>query len=252
MRRKLTGFFIFLITSTALQAAVIDFDDNYLASNSFFDPQANTTWTSGGATFNHGWNDTYGCCWSGTTYSNQTDTTTAGFLNDRSAITADGVGAGQDNYAVLTSGIDDPEISFTSAQTVQGAYFTNTTYAYLAMAYGDDGNETPYVKGPFGEDDWFKLIINGLDASGEVIGSIDFFLADGASIIDSWTWVDLSGLHEVHGLSFSLDSSDQGAFGMNTPAYFAVDSISVVPIPAAVWMFISGLGLLGLRSRSKA
>jgi hypothetical protein len=38
---------------------------------------------------------------------------------------------------------------------------------------------------------------------------------------------------------------------MNTPGYFAVDNISVVPVPvpAAVWLFASALGLLGFRKK---
>jgi hypothetical protein len=36
---------------------------------------------------------------------------------------------------------------------------------------------------------------------------------------------------------------------MNTPAYFAMDSLSIVPLPAGVWLFISALGALGVRKR---
>jgi hypothetical protein len=240
---------VLLTAAATAQAAIIDFDDNVLAPDSYFDPQANVTWESGDANFNHGWNDTFSCCWSGFTYSNQTDTTTAGFLNDRSAITGDGVGAGQDNYAIGYTGNNDAFLSFDSAQTVLGGYFTNATYAYLAMAYGDDGNETPFVKGPFTDGDFFTLTITGLASSGEALGSLDFMLADGSNVLDTWTWFDTSSLGEVYGLEFSLSSSDSGQFGMNTPAYFAMDSLSIVPIPAAVWLFISALGALGLRKR---
>ncbi len=201
------------------------------------------------ADFNHGWSTTYDCCWSGFTYSNKSDTTTAGYLNDRSAITGDGVGAGQDNYAVGYTGNGDATLSFGSAQTVLGGYFTNVTYTYLAMVYGDDGNETPFVKGPFEEGDFLTLTITGLGFGGESLGSLDFLLADGANALDTWTWFDTSGLGEVHGLDFALSSSDNGLFGMNTPAYFAVDSLSIVPLPAGVWLFISALGALGFRKR---
>ena len=44
-------------------------------------------------------------------------------------------------------------------------------------------------------------------------------------ILDAWTWVDLSSLGEVSGLQFTLSSSDNGEYGMNTPAYFAIDDI---------------------------
>jgi hypothetical protein len=244
---KFLGSASLILTSVATQAAVIDFDDKVLLPDSYYDPQAAVTWSSGGADFNHGWNDTFDCCWSGFTYSNSTDTTTAGFLNDRSAITGDGVGAGQDNYAIGFTGNDDARLSFGSAQTVLGGYFTNTTFAYLAMAFGDDGNNPAFVKGPFGTGDFFTLTVTGLGSGGEALGSLDLLLADGANISDSWTWYDLSGLREVHGLDFALSSSDNGTFGMNTPAYFAMDNLSIVPLPAGVWLFISALGALGAR-----
>ena len=248
MRKIMLGASLCLAMLGA-QAAVIDFDDNALAPDSFFDPQAATDWASGSATFNQGWN--FGCCWDGVTYSNKTDTTTAGFLNDRSAITGDGFGVGQDNYAIVYTGGAAPLMQFSSAQTVLGGYFTNTTYAYLAMADGNDGNTPAFVSGPFGEDDFFELTITGLDAGGEAMTAVSYRLADGADITDSWEWFDLTGLGQVYGLDFSLSSSDVGPFGMNTPAYFAMDSISIVPVPAAVWLFISALSVLGFgRARS--
>lgn len=251
MFRKLIALTALALTASFANAASINFDDNYLAPDSYYDPQAATSWSSGGASFTHGWS--YGCCWDGFTYSNSTDTTTAGFLNDRSAITGDGVDAGQDNYAIGYTGYDTAQMAFGGAQIVSGGYFTNSTYAYLAMAYGDDGNDPAYVKGPFGEGDYFELTVTGLGSGGEALGSISMLLADGANVLDSWAWLDLTGLGAVYGLKFSLDSSDQGAFGMNTPAYFAMDGLqtTAVPLPAAVWLFASGLGLLGWR-RKKA
>jgi len=252
MRKQLLAVLALTMVSVSAQAAVITFDDNPLGPDSYYDPLAAVTWTSGGASLDHGLD--YGCCWSGFTYSNAEDTTTPGYTNDRSAITGDGVGAGQDNYAVGYIGGTAPTMSFASAQTVVGAYFTNTTYAYLAMANGDDGNgiPSPYIKGPFEEGDFFKVTATGLGAGGEAISTVEFLLADGANVVNTWEWFDLTGLGEVHGVEFSLSSSDNGAFGMNTPAYFAMDSVTVVPVPAAVWLFASALGLLGFRRKVKA
>jgi hypothetical protein len=249
MKIKILSTGLMLLWGASAGAAVINFDDNVLGADAFFDPQADVTWSSGGADFDHSWNETFDCCWGGFTYSNRTDTTTAGFLNDRSAITGDGVGAGQDNYAIGTTGSAVPELRFGGAKTVLGAFFTNATYSYLAMANGDDGNVPAFVKGPFGADDFFRLTVTGIDGAGAALSSLDFLLADGANVLDDWAWFDLTGLGEVNGLRFSLDSSDAGAFGINTPGYFAVDSINVVPVPAAVWLFVSALGLLGLRRR---
>jgi hypothetical protein len=46
-------------------------------------------------------------------------------------------------------------------------------------------------------------------------------------IIKDWTLVALSSLGEVKSLEFALTSSDSDpVFGMNTPAYFAIDSVN--------------------------
>jgi hypothetical protein len=118
------------------------------------------------------------------------------------------------------------------------------------MANGDDGNTPAFVKGPFAAGDFFTLTVTGLGAAGEALGSVDVALAVGAVVTNTWEWAELGVLGEVYGLEFSLASSDNGAFGINTPGYFAVDNISIVPVPAALWLFGSALGLLGLRRRS--
>ncbi|SFW36209.1 protein of unknown function [Prevotellaceae bacterium HUN156] len=105
---------------------------------------------------------------------------------------------------------------------VPGFYITNSSYAYSSMLNGD-----AYAK-KFGKDDWFKLTITGYDAAGEVTGTKDFYLADlrddKAYIINDWRYVDLSGLGKVSKLSFALSSTDNGDWGMNTPAYFCFDN----------------------------
>ncbi len=249
MRKILSGLAATMMAVSAAQAAVIDFEDKVLAPDSSFNTNETVTWTSGGAGFVYNYN--FDCCWSGFTYSNRTDTTTPGFLNDQSAITGDGVGAGQDNYAVgYATSFGPTTVDFGGKRTVQGSFFTNTTYTYLAVANGDDGNDPAFVKGPFGDGDFLKLIVNGLGSNGEIISSLEVLLADGADVVDSWEWTDLSGLGEVYGLSFAMDSSDVGQFGINTPTYFAMDNLTIVPVPAAVWMFASALGLLGFRRKA--
>ena len=244
-----------MVLVVSAQAAVIDFEDNTLAPDTAFNAPTNgvTTWNSGGADFVYEYS--FDCCWGGFTYSNKTDTTTAGFTNGQSAITGDGVGAGQDNYLVgyVDSFTATPlNIEFGGSRTVQGSYFTNATYTYLAAKNGDDGNDPAFVKGPFGQDDFLALIVNGLDAGGATISSVEVLLADGANVIDSWEWFDLTGLGEVYGMSIAMASSDTGDFGSNTPTYFAMDNLTIVPVPAAVWLFASALGLLGFRRKLKA
>lgn len=241
LSRKLGLALGIILVSPALSAAVITFDDLTLAPDSYFRTGSSTTFTSGGATFYY--EAPFGdCCWSGFTYSNRTDTTTPGYLNDGSAITGDGFGPGQDNYAVAYG--DGARLEFATAQALLGGYFTNTTYGYLAVRDGNDGNATPFVKGPFGPADYFTLTVNGLDDGNAVVGSVDIALAAGTDILDAWTWVDLSSLGAVRALEFFFASSDSGAFGINTPTYFAMDNLTAVPAPAAIWLLSSAIGVL--------
>ncbi|MEO7385817.1 MAG: DUF4465 domain-containing protein [Gammaproteobacteria bacterium] len=253
---KATGFsaaVLACLAATTATAAVVTFDDLSLAPDSYFRTSASTTFTSGNATFFY--DAPFGsCCWSGFSYSNRTDTTTAGFGNDGSAITGDGVGPGQDNYAV--SNADGARLEFATTQAIVGAYFTNATYSFLAMRDGDDGNTPPFVKGPFGPGDFFTLTVTGYDAANASVGSLEIALADGASILDNWTWVDLASLGLAKSLGFSYASSDMGAFGVNTPSYFAMDNLTTVPAPGAAWLLATGLvSLIGrtvLRRRGGA
>ena len=227
--------------SSTAHGAVATFDDLALAPESYFAPEVATTFTSGDAEFTHNFTDYgYGCCWSGFTYSNTTDTTTAGYTNQYSAITGGGVN-GSSNYGIANPGFTPARIDFAGPTQVEGAYFTNTTYAYLSMRDGDS-----FAK-QFGLGDFFTLTVTGLDATDSMTGYLNISLARDANLVDSWIWYDLMQLGEVSALEFSLSSSDVGDYGMNTPAYFAIDNlttVSAVPVPAAVWLF--GSGLLGL------
>ena len=59
----------------------------------------------------------------------------------------------------------------------------------------------------------------------------------------------MAGLEGAVTLSFGLTSSDVGAFGMNTPAYFAIDNLHVVPEPVTFMLLASG-GVVVLRRRA--
>lgn len=174
--------------------------------------------------------------WSGWAYSNQSDTTTPGWLNQYSAFTGSAHQDSQsDIYAVAyVSGVNVISFNNPSAHEVYGLYVTNTTFAALSMLHGDD-----YAKkfgGPSGNDpDWFLLSVWG-ERDGQPTDTIEFYLADYRFednsfnyIVDTWEWVALSSLGKVDQLLFSLSSSDMGDWGMNTPAYFAVDMLHVVP-----------------------
>jgi hypothetical protein len=192
--------------------------------------------TSGGFNFKNSYNADWGV-WSGFAASSVTDNQTPGWGNQYSAIPGEGA-LESTAYAVsYVSGYS--EIEFESA-TVSGLYVTNSTYAYWSMKNGDDFSKK--FGGETGNDpDWFKLTIAGISEIGDTIGTAEHYLADFRFennqqdyILDSWKWIDLPSLGEISALRFSLSSSDVGAWGMNTPAYFCVDQINHQDLPPVI------------------
>ena len=257
-RRRMRRAAITIVGVTALPAAaaITTFDDLTLAPASFYLPGATTTFQSGAASFNHDFtNFGSGCCWSGWSYSNTTDTTTPGSTNQYSAYAGSG-NAGSANYGIAYLG--SPTVQFDGPSIVSGGYFTNSTYTALSMLNGDDFAKK--FGGDSGNDaDFLKLTINGWNAANQPTGSVDFYLADyrfaeNASdyIVRDWRFVNLASLGAVSRLTFGLSSSDNHpVYGMNTPAYFALDDLTVtaVPEPSELALIAAGLAMLALVRR---
>ena len=233
-----------IATDTFAAPIVVDFEDLDLPAGSVAPADASETpFVSHGVTFNRSWNHEFDCCPGGWAYSNQTDLTTAGFSNSASAyvLPSGGGYGGSANFAVANdSDFSNAVITMSGPARVEGMYVTNTTYAYLAVVEGQDG--AGFVKGPLADGDWFKLDIVGRDGAGNETGRVEFYLADyrgGQSTASSdWTWVDLTPLGQrVTTLEFDMSSTDNGEFGMNTPAYFAIDDLTIRPVPEpASWL----------------
>ena len=138
----------------------------------------------------------------------------------------------------------------------------NTTYAYLAMVYGDQygtpeapvanpnipgsadkkgvwySNVPGGVKKLVDEDkDYFKLIIKGFKDNTQT-GTVNFYLCtrkgdpenpDWSRVVNDWYPVDLSALGVVDKIVFDLESTDieEGTGRMRTPAYFCLDGIRI-------------------------
>jgi hypothetical protein len=244
-----------------------DFENLQLPPNTFWNGQnqpLGSTFSSGAAEFYNYYDTAWGGFWSqGWAYSTVQDTTTTGFTNLYATAAFNGHN-GSSTYAV---GQQNSVVKLTgnaAGKLVRGAYFTNTTYAWLSMRDGD-----AFAKqfgGATGNDpDFFVLSIKKwyqgqLSADSVLFYLADYRFADNAQdyIVTDWKWVDLSVLGNTDSLVFELFSSDMGQFGMNTPAFFCMDDlitensglhlvaisnndIKVFPNPASDYVMVTGL-----------
>ena len=188
----------------------------------------------------------YGYASGGFAMSQYNDMTTAGYLNQCSVYYDDetthkGGHNGSSTFAVAYGYYDDPvtSVSYDSRPkmyfkdnneyTIESAWVTNNTYAVLSMMNGDSFAK----KFSYADKDWYKLTITGYKADGvTVTGTAEVYLADfrtkrSPGILTAWKQVDLSVLNKVNKLVFNVSSSDAGQYGLNTPAYFCIDDITV-------------------------
>jgi hypothetical protein len=226
MKKTLLIAISFLGLSVASVAQVANFDALALDSASYWNGS-----DLSGAYVEEGFNfgnyyDTAWYSWSGFAVSNVIDNATEGWGNQYGV--SAGVAYSGNNFALATMGAS---IS-SEARDIDGFYITNSTYAALSMLNGD-----AFAKkfgGESGDDaDWFKLTVIGtLDSA--FTDTVDFYLADYRFedntedyIVTDWTWLDLSSLGNITELIFVLSSSDMGEWGINTPAYFCMDDLTI-------------------------
>ncbi len=186
--------------------------------------------SSGGWLFT---NNTQNGYWGGFTASSRTDLSQTGLNAQYTAASGCGYD-GSTQYAVAyTMGVQtDVYAADGQSHTVTGCYVTNDLWTYQDILQGGYG-EQPYG-GPTGNDpDWFKVTATGKNASGQTVGTLDFYLADYRFanneedyVLNTWEWFDLSPLGNVATISFSLSSSRGSGYNMITPAYFCMDNFN--------------------------
>lgn len=125
---------------------------------------------------------------------------------------------GTDSRALLTFGDGH-------ARLIDHAYVAPTTYFLSTVTNGGD-----YCTAAT-KDTYVDLIAYGYDADGANTATAELRLVDGTHHVSGWTWMDLSPLGKVHAVRFGFRvSPDQtGSYGINTPAYVAIDDIAVRP-----------------------
>lgn len=182
---------------------------------------------------------------SGYTVSNNNDGKTAGYENQYSVYSASN---NQNNQFLI---YNPPYGSKAYIQRADGQAFypytifvAPTTYTMLSIFNGDS-----FAK-KFTENDTLSVSIKGCDAAGEILkdSEVKFDLVRKLSLfqydsyygygytkfvnIDStsnlWTLIPLYYLGKVSKILIEFDSTDKGAYGINTPEYLALDDFTVV------------------------
>lgn len=124
-----------------------------------------------------------------------------------------------ENFNVWTASYGGTNgITLEEAAVVPGFFINNSAYAVNSMCNGDG-----YAK-KFGKDDWFRLAIGAMRNGEGIYSTVYVDLAANGEYIDKWTYVDLTEFGKVDAIFFTLTSSDNGDYGMNTPAYFCMDN----------------------------
>jgi hypothetical protein len=225
-----------IFSNHQVEAQTVSDLESFAATDTFYNGSDNPlgyTFSDGNITLHNYYDTAYGGYWSGGfAISGMKDSVTPGAANLYSAVTATGYN-NSSTYAVGTNGAKAILTGNGSGKLMEGLYITNSTYAAISMRDGDSFAKK--FGGPSGNDpDWFKLDIIGYSA-GSITDTVDFYLADFRFsdnsmdyVVKDWRWVDLKPLGNVDSISFSLSSSDVGGFGMNTPAFFAIDDATTL------------------------
>ena len=263
MIRSILTLSLIALVHPFAKADTVTFEGLLSGAEQFYNGSDNAGgWSSGGVDFDNTFTDFGGgfTGWTGWSYSNVTDNTTPGFGNQYSAAPGGG-GSNSETYAIGFS--DGAFFNLPESAIIQSADLTNTTYARLSMLTGD--TFAKQFGGVTGNDpDFFRVTFSGfsgLDATGSMTGAVTFDLADYTFadnsqdyVIGDWVTTDLTALGNARSVSLTFESSDVGAFGINTPTYVAMDNltyVTAIPEPGTVSVLLAAslVGAWRLRRR---
>ncbi len=105
-----------------------------------------------------------------------------------------------------------------------GVYVNLTSWAYYGVQDGSG------VARAFTNGDRFTLTVHGVapnESEKEIEVELAAFDNGNLTVNRGWRYVDLSPLGQINELYFTMKSTDSGAYGDNTPAYFCLDKLMV-------------------------
>ena len=80
---------------------------------------------------------------------------------------------------------------------------------------------------PFTKQDTLTFSVTGYDIDENETNTVSYYLAVDSIFNTTWATIDLSSIGKCIGLKFRMTSTDTGMYGMNTPAYFALDALTI-------------------------
>ena len=254
MKTKITLLGLAISSLFTHAQTVADFESFTLAPNSAYSTTVSTPFQTANAVFQYEWDNSFGGYWSeGFAYTNKQDSVNGTYTN------LYGVRAlkGFSNSATYVVGKDHGTIRLKSPfDKVEGFYITNTTYAWkeivkgstISRRFGDTtGTHSPTTTPQGSYPDYFKVTAKGFRNGIMKQDSAVFFLADYRFsnntqdyVVNTWLWFNTSSLGSVDSIKFFMYSSDFGNFGMNTPAFFALDNfLTTAPNPVSINSYVS-------------
>lgn len=136
---------------------------------------------------------------------------------------------GSDNFAVIYDagtweGANPAALTMCDgvARLIESAYVNITNYTLNVLVNGND------YAAPMAENGFYKITATGFNG-GEPTGSVDYYLARNHATPAAWVCWNLIKLGFVDKVVFTVSASPEqyGDWGLNTPAYFAIDDIAV-------------------------
>ena len=101
-------------------------------------------------------------------------------------------------------------------------YVCQNSNTMAAITHGNVFNARKFT-----EKDTLALIISTLNNTLDETQQLTYYLAINGEKNNGWTKVPLTQFGKAAGLSFRMTTTDVGAFGSNTPLYFALDALTV-------------------------
>lgn len=129
---------------------------------------------------------------------------------------------GGKNFAIVYCATQDNKLTTlyflnNKPHVIRSMQICPSTYLIGAATFGTD-----FSKALTNEDDFLTLHITADNGK-----TIEAKLVEKGQIQTSWKEISLAELGAVRSISFSMTGSDSSEWGLNTPAYFAIDNIVI-------------------------